>query len=82
HSRGRTLDLTIVPIDSKIPIYHPGRQLVNCTAPAAQRSPDNSLDFGTGFDCFSPLSLHDNVFLTDQQRAYSLLLQTLMRDAG
>ncbi|EHB0089846.1 M15 family metallopeptidase, partial [Salmonella enterica] len=25
HSRGSTLDLTIVPLDSKIPIYHPGR---------------------------------------------------------
>ncbi|EYI95137.1 D-alanyl-D-alanine dipeptidase, partial [Salmonella enterica subsp. enterica serovar Heidelberg str. N18413] len=30
HSRGSTLDLTIVPLDSKIPIYHPGRPLVNC----------------------------------------------------
>lgn len=33
HSRGSTLDLTIVPLDSKIPIYHPGRPLVNCTSP-------------------------------------------------
>ncbi|EDJ7303580.1 M15 family metallopeptidase [Salmonella enterica subsp. diarizonae] len=82
HSRGSTLDLTIVPLDSKIPIYHPGRPLVNCTAPAAQRSPDNSLDFGTGFDCFSPLSHPDNIMLTAQQRANRLLLQTLMRDAG
>lgn len=82
HSRGSTLDLTIVPLDSKIPIYHPGRPLVNCTASAAQRSPDNSLDFGTGFDCFSPLSHPDNVMLTAQQRANRLLLQTLMRDAG
>ncbi|EGW6275496.1 M15 family metallopeptidase, partial [Salmonella enterica subsp. enterica serovar Enteritidis] len=31
HSRGSTLDLTIVPLDSKIPIYDPGRPLVNCT---------------------------------------------------
>ncbi|EDW8797414.1 M15 family metallopeptidase [Salmonella enterica subsp. enterica serovar Oakland] len=82
HSRGSTLDLTIVPLDSKIPIYDPGRPLVNCTASAAQRSPDNSLDFGTGFDCFSPLSHPDNVMLTAQQRANRLLLQTLMRDAG
>lgn len=82
HSRGSTLDLTIVPLDSKIPIYDPGRPLVNCTASAAQRSPDNSLDFGTGFDCFSPLSHPDNAMLTAQQRANRLLLQTLMRDAG
>lgn len=33
HSRGSTLDLTIVPLDSKIPIYDPGRPLVNCTRP-------------------------------------------------
>ncbi|EAA7681188.1 M15 family metallopeptidase [Salmonella enterica subsp. houtenae serovar 48:z4,z32:-] len=52
------------------------------TWPAAQRSPDNSLDFGTSFDCFSPLSHPDNVMLTAQQRANRLLLQTLMRDAG
>ncbi|SUG42642.1 D-alanyl-D-alanine dipeptidase [Salmonella enterica subsp. arizonae] len=52
------------------------------TPPAAQRSPDNSLDFGTGFDCFSPLSHPDNALLTAQQRANRLLLQTLMRDAG
>lgn len=82
HSRGSTLDLTIVPLGSKIPAYHPERPLVNCAAPAAQRSPDNSLDFGTGFDCFSPLSHPDNAMLTAQQRANRLLLQTLMRDAG
>ncbi len=82
HSRGSTLDLTIVPLGSKIPVYHPGQPLVNCAAPAAQRSPDNSLDFGTSFDCFSPLSHPDNVMLTAQQRANRLLLQTLMRDAG
>ncbi|EAA9690592.1 M15 family metallopeptidase [Salmonella enterica] len=82
HSRGSTLDLMIVPLDSKLPVYHPGRPLADCAAPAAQRSPDNSLDFGTGFDCFSPLSHPDNALLTAQQRANRLLLQTLMRDAG
>ncbi|SUG15128.1 D-alanyl-D-alanine dipeptidase [Salmonella enterica subsp. arizonae] len=82
HSRGSTLDLMIVPLDSKLPVYHPGRPLADCAAPAAQRSPDNSLDLGTGFGCFSPLSHPDNAMLTAQQRANRLLLQTLMRDAG
>lgn len=33
HSRGSTLDLTIVPLDSKIPIYDPGRPLVGVLRP-------------------------------------------------
>lgn len=82
HSRGSTLDLTIVPLGSKIPPYNSRRSRVNCTAPEGRRSPDNSLDFGTGFDCFSPLSHPDSLLLTAQQRANRLLLQTLMREAG
>ncbi|EOX8565926.1 M15 family metallopeptidase [Salmonella bongori] len=82
HSRGSTLDLTIVPLGSEIPTYEPGQPLMDCAAPAEQRSPDNSLDFGTGFDCFSPLSHPNNTMITPQQRANRLLLQTLMREAG
>lgn len=56
HSRGNTVDLTIVPANSTVPPFAEGSKLVACDKPAEQRLPDNSLDFGTGFDCFSSKS--------------------------
>ena len=57
HSRGSTMDLTIVRLPA-VPTrpYRPGEQLVPCYAPQAERFPDNSVDMGTGFDCFDTLS--------------------------
>ena len=82
HSRGSTVDLTIVPVGSQIPVYDPKRPQVSCTAPIAQRTPDNSLDFGTGFDCFSPRSHPSYQDLPPQPKANRLLLQSLMSQAG
>lgn len=82
HSRGGTVDLTIVPSDSTIPVYDKTRKLVACTAPHSERFPDNSLDFGTGFDCFSELSHPDNQDIPAQSRANRLLLRALMMQAG
>jgi len=56
HSRGNTVDLTIVPAGSAVPQFDSAKPLVRCDAPADQRAPDNSLDFGTGFDCFGAKS--------------------------
>ena len=82
HSRGSTIDLTIVPLDSSVPQVGAGMPLVNCVAPKAQRAPDNSLDFGTGFDCFSPVSHPSYQAISSQAKANRLLLQSLMMDAG
>jgi zinc D-Ala-D-Ala dipeptidase len=53
HSRGATMDLTLVPLDAD-PVQPPtgGNALGACTAPAAMREADTSIDMGTGFDCF------------------------------
>jgi len=57
HSRGSTVDLTLVALPAApTPAYLPGRPLVDCTAPQPLRFPDNSVDMGTGFDCFDPLA--------------------------
>jgi len=57
HSRGSTSDLTIIPYPPPDqPSYQPGQHLDPCTNPIGHRWLDNSLDFGTGFDCFSPLA--------------------------
>lgn len=82
HSRGSTLDVTIVPLDSVIPPYVKGQALVSCTSEYSKRFPENSLDFGTGFDCFSLMSHPSFIALGEQARANRLLLTTLMQNAG
>ena len=55
HSRGSTVDLGIAPASGGWPpsgSLGPGA----CTAPAAQRGNEGTLDFGTAYDCFDPLS--------------------------
>jgi zinc D-Ala-D-Ala dipeptidase len=56
HTRGSTVDLTIVPLHSKSAAYQPGQALQSCTAPYQQRFKDNSIDMGTGYDCMDELS--------------------------
>lgn len=47
HSRGSTVDLTLVRLPAAPqPAYVPGQPLVDCAAP--QRFPDNTVDMGTG----------------------------------
>ncbi|KAA3620235.1 MAG: D-alanyl-D-alanine dipeptidase [Calditrichaeota bacterium] len=83
HSRGSTVDLTIVPLP--VPLqdeYIAGAELCECTLPAAKRFKDNSLDMGTGYDCFDSMSWTASEHVPAQQRAYRLLLKTLMEKHG
>jgi D-alanyl-D-alanine dipeptidase len=83
HSRGSTLDLTIVP--SPAPAqeqYSPGQKLYECYLPAAKRFRDNSIDMGTGFDCFDELSRTANANIGRQQKINRLLLKSLMEKHG
>ncbi|MBO0870898.1 MAG: M15 family metallopeptidase [Micromonosporaceae bacterium] len=83
HSSGSTVDATLVPVPtpSQRP-YRPGEPLVPCTAPMGVRFPDNSIDMGTGFDCFDPRSHTMDSRITGAPHANRLLLRRLMRDAG
>ncbi len=82
HSRGSTVDLAIAPLPlPDQPAWEPARQ-VECFQPAARRYPDNSLDFGTGFDCFHELSHSLNPAVGPVQRAHRALLRTLMDRYG
>jgi D-alanyl-D-alanine dipeptidase len=83
HSRGSTLDLTIVPFPAPEQAqYTPGQKLQECYLPAAKRFQDNSLDMGTGFDCFHELSHTANANIGRQQQINRLLLKSLMEKHG
>ena len=83
HSRGSTVDLTIVPLPAPVqPEYTPGQKLYECYLPAAKRFHDNSIDMGTGFDCFDELSHTANANIGHQQKINRLLLKSLMEKHG
>lgn len=83
HSRGSTVDLTIVPLPAPSQAdYVPGQQLYECYLPAVKRFADNSLDMGTGFDCFNELSHTANTNIGRQQKINRLLLKSLMEKHG
>ncbi|MYV93477.1 M15 family metallopeptidase [Streptomyces sp. SID1034] len=83
HSRGSTMDLTIVKLPA-LPTrpYHPGQRLVPCYAPKGQRFPDNSLDMGTGFDCFDTLAHTDDPRVQGVQRANRQFLKSTLAAQG
>ena len=83
HSRGSTVDVTIVPVPvPQMEHYIPGQRLFDCTLPAGKRFRDNSIDMGTGFDCFNELSHTLNREIGLEQRINRLVLKTLMEKHG
>ncbi len=82
HSRGSTVDLTVVPVSLPSQPEFDVNNQCECYKPIGERFRDNSLDMGTGFDCFSELSHTENPNLTPQQRANRLLLKSLMEKYG
>ena len=83
HSRGSTVDLTIVPLPAPAQAeYISGQKLSECYLPTEQRFGDNSIDMGTGFDCFHELSNTQNANIGRQQKINRLLLKSLMEKHG
>ena len=83
HSRGSTVDLTIVPLPAPAQVeYISGQKLSECYLPMEQRFGDNSIDMGTGFDCFHELSNTQNANIGRQQKINRLLLKSLMDKHG
>ncbi|MGW0578967.1 M15 family metallopeptidase [Streptomyces sp. NPDC002920] len=83
HSRGSTVDLTLVKLPA-VPTrpYVPGENLVPCYASAADRFPDNSIDMGTGYDCFDTLAHTLNPRIVGTQHANRLLLKDTLENLG
>ncbi len=84
HSRGSTVDLTIVELPpAEQPEFVLGEtEQSECFLPQDERFPDNSIDMGTGFDCFHELSHPENPDVREKQRLNRLLLKTLMEKHG
>jgi D-alanyl-D-alanine dipeptidase len=83
HSRGSTIDLTIVPDGAGVsPEWSVGDPLVDCTASVGKRFPDTSVDMGTGFDCFDPKSATETTKITEEQQANRRVLVDAMTAAG
>jgi zinc D-Ala-D-Ala dipeptidase len=57
HSTGVAVDLTLIAAGgTHATPFDPRAAYGPCTGPATQRSPDDSVDMGTGFDCFDAKS--------------------------
>ncbi|MTK02231.1 M15 family metallopeptidase [Micromonospora sp. CP22] len=83
HSRGSTVDLTLVDLPAPEPTrYEPDQPLVACTAEPGQRFGDTSVDMGTGFDCFDPLSHVEADRVSATARRNRQQLRQLMVDGG
>ncbi|MFI6349786.1 M15 family metallopeptidase [Streptomyces sp. NPDC050560] len=83
HSRGSTIDLTLVRLPA-VPTrpYVPGEPLTPCYGPQDERFPDNSIDMGTGFDCFDTLAHTDDPRVTGVQRENRDLLRDILSPQG
>ena len=83
HSRGSAVDVTLVDLPAPAQAgYVPGQPLVACTAPRPERFGDNSVDMGTGYDCFDPLAQTDASGIGATARVNRRLLRQLMTDGG
>ncbi|MGH6924510.1 MAG: M15 family metallopeptidase [Propylenella sp.] len=83
HSRGSSVDLTIVPLPPPSQrAYQPGELLIPCDEERENRFPDNSLDFGTGYDCFNLRSYTADARVGDEAKKNRTLLLKLMAEAG
>jgi zinc D-Ala-D-Ala dipeptidase len=83
HSRGATLDLTLVPlVDAKTSPSSDDAKPRPCTAPQAGHAPDGSLPMGTSFDCFD-LKSHTIVpGLSEEERKNRAVLLDAMQAHG
>jgi zinc D-Ala-D-Ala dipeptidase len=83
HSRGLAVDASLIRLPPPVqPPFDPGNRYGPCTAIASERSPDNSIDMGTGFDCFDAMSHAGAAALSREQRDARALLHGMMRRHG
>jgi D-alanyl-D-alanine dipeptidase len=77
HTRGSTLDLTLVKLDGSSKIANK-THLTRCYAKSANYLNDDSIDMGTRFDCLDKSANINYSNLSKSQQANRLLLKKLM----
>ncbi len=83
HSRGSAVDVTIVPFPvPQQAKFNTDEDYGPCTSVAAMRFPDNSIDMGTGYDCFDVLSHTEHPFITGEAQANRKALVDIMAKYG
>jgi zinc D-Ala-D-Ala dipeptidase len=83
HSQGLAVDLTLVRLPPPLqPLFDARIRYGDCTGRAIDRSPDNSIDMGTGFDCFDVMSHAGFAALSPEQREARTLLRRVMKKHG
>jgi D-alanyl-D-alanine dipeptidase len=78
HSRGATVDLTLVPIEDGAPASIDNGKPQACTAPQKDQAPDGSLAMGTTFDCFDTKSNLGTPGLTAREHENREILRAAM----
>jgi zinc D-Ala-D-Ala dipeptidase len=83
HSTGLAVDLTLIAAASaQTAPFDPSASYGPCTGAAAERSPDNSLDMGTGYDCFDLKSHTASAGISAEQRQWRRKLLAAMAAQG
>jgi zinc D-Ala-D-Ala dipeptidase len=82
HSRGATVDLTLVPLEKPSESQPAEAATQACTAPQASEAPDGSLAMGTTFDCFDGKSTLFASNITKEQNTNRVALRDAMQTRG
>jgi zinc D-Ala-D-Ala dipeptidase len=83
HSRGATVDLTLVPLGAPTQSTESANESgAPCTARQLSRTPESSIDMGTSFDCFDVKANTIVPGLTPEERRNRALLADAMHDQG
>ena len=83
HSTGAALDLTLVDLAADNSArFDPAKPYADCTAPAAARALEGSVDMGTGYDCSDAKAHTAAASITPAQRKWRSLLVAAMSKQG
>jgi D-alanyl-D-alanine dipeptidase len=83
HSTGKAVDLTLVQLPAaKVPPFDPNAGFADCTAPEGRRTPEGSVDMGTGYDCSDAKAHTASKAVTPQQRKWRDTLVSAMARQG
>jgi zinc D-Ala-D-Ala dipeptidase len=83
HSTGAALDLTLVDLAAdNSATFDPAKSYADCTAAAANRVPEGSIDMGTGYDCSDVKANTRSSAITPEQRKWRNTLVAAMRQQG